>query len=98
MDFFPTTNPLKHIVTNKDLSLVHRELTTLYEGLEERYRNQQFQSERDLVHRTVLEQTEEKIKWMGIFKIVMLLASALIQLWIMKGFLKDRNLPYQPVS
>jgi hypothetical protein len=55
VDFFPATNQLKNMVTNKDISLLSTELTKLYNGLEERYRNQEFQSERDQVHRNVIE-------------------------------------------
>ena len=59
-------------------------------------RNQEFQIERDDIHKLNLEQSENKIKWAGIVKIVFLLASALIQLYIMKGFFTNSN-PYQPV-
>ena len=61
-------------------------------------RNQQFHIERDEINKNILEKSETKIKWTGIIKIVFLLASALIQLWIMKGFFKSNSVPYQPVD
>jgi hypothetical protein len=60
-------------------------------------KNQEFHMERDEVHKIILEESESRIKWAGIIKIAFLLASALIQLWIMKGFFKQAN-PYQPVN
>ena len=50
------------------------------------------------MHRNVLEETESHIKWLGVLKVFLLLASALVQLWIMKGFLKHKAQPYEPVS
>lgn len=60
-------------------------------------RNQEYQIERDEKHKVNLEDSESKIKWAGIIKIFFLLGSALIQLWIMKGFFTASN-PYQPVE
>lgn len=46
------------------------------------------------MHRQVLEETETHIKWLGVGKVFLLLTSALVQVWIMKGFLKNKAQPY----
>ena len=98
IDFFPSSDPVKSLISKQDLKTIYSELNQLQAALQETYRNQQFQAERDFVHRNVLESTENHIKWLGVLKVFLLLGSALVQLWIMKGFLKNKSQPYEPVS
>jgi|JI6StandDraft_1071083.scaffolds.fasta_scaffold29034_2 hypothetical protein len=98
IDFFPSTDAVKSLITTHDLKAIYSELNRLQGELQETFRNQQFQAERDFVHRNVLESTENHIKWLGVLKVFLLLGSALVQLWIMKGFLRNKVQPYEPVS
>lgn len=98
IDFFPSSDSVKSLITKSDLRAAYSELSALHNSLQESYRNQQFQAERDFVHRSLLESTETHIKWLGVLKVFLLLASALVQLWIMKGFLKHKTQPYEPVN
>ena len=62
------------------------------------YRNQHYQLERDNVHRRILDNTVDSIKITGAIKVGLVALLALIQLWIMKRFLKDdSDNTYQPV-
>lgn len=47
----------------------------------------------------ILQQSDSKIQWLGIGKVVLLLFSAMVQLWIMKGFFKKKegSVSYEPV-
>lgn len=84
------------MIDKKDINLVQEALSEAYQQMESISRNQEYQIERDEKHKVNLEDSENKIKWAGIIKIIFLLGSALIQLWIMKGFFTSSN-PYQPV-
>ena len=97
-DFYQEDDPFKTIIDKKDLRLVFKSLVTTIESMKEVGRNQQFHIDRDEVNKKILEESEVKIKWTGIIKIFFLLASALVQVWIMKGFFKQNSMPYQPVS
>ena len=98
IDFFPSTDAVKSLITTHDLKAIYSELNRLQGELQETFRNQQFQAERDFVHRNVLESTENHIKWLGVLRVFLLLGSALVQLWIMKEFLRNKVQPYEPVS
>ena len=74
------------MIDKKDVNIVQAALAEAYQEMEAISRNQEYQVERDEKHKVNLEDSESKIKWAGIIKIVFLLGSALIQLWIMKGF------------
>jgi dynactin complex subunit len=97
-DFYAENDPLVNIIDKRDLKYIERVLAGVHKSLETISRNQQFHIERDETHKNTLEESESHIKWTGIIKIIFLLSSALIQLWIMKGFFKS-NEPhaYQPV-
>ncbi len=97
-DFYAEDDPLVNIIDKRDLKYVEKVLNGVHATLESISRNQQFHIERDESHKATLEESESSIKWTGIVKIFFLLASALLQLWIMKGFFKTgEGQPYQPV-
>jgi hypothetical protein len=96
-DFYELNDPVRKMIDKKDINLVQGALTEAYNQMESISRNQEYQIERDEKHKINLEDSESKIKWAGIIKIAFLLGSALIQLWIMKGFFTAGN-PYQPVE
>lgn len=98
IDFFDTNDLVKTLITKKDLNQVGVVLREAYTELKSVYRNQQFQIERDKTHKELLEETESKIKYTGIFKVGMLLGSALVQVWIMKRFFNSRSREYQSVA
>ena len=98
VDFFPTTDLIKTLITKKSLNEVGEGLREAFLELKTVYRNQQFQTERDKVHKELLEETEGKIKYSGIFKVLMLLGSALVQVWVMKRFFSSRSREYQSVE
>ena len=98
-DFYSEDAPLVKMIDKRDIKLVEEVLSNVHKSLTTISRNQQFHIERDESHKSTLEDSESSIKWTGIIKIVFLLSSALIQLWIMKGFFKgNSNQPYQPVD
>ena len=97
-DFYSEDDPLVKMIDKKDIKYVEEVLVGVFKGLTEISRNQQYHIERDESHKNTLEQSESSIKWTGIIKILFLLSSALIQLWIMKGFFKNNQHPYQPVE
>jgi hypothetical protein len=97
-DFYAEDDPLVKIIDKRDLKYIEGVLVGVYKSLDTISRNQQFHIERDETHKITLEESESHIKWTGIIKIVFLLSSALIQLWIMKGFFKNNEAhAYQPV-
>lgn len=61
-------------------------------------RNQLYQHERDNVHKTVLEETDVKIVYAGVIKIAVMLASVILQIWIMRGFFKNTGISYTEVA
>ena len=97
-EFYHESDPFKAVIDKKDFHYVLKSLSEAIESMKEVGRNQQFHIERDEVNKEILEKSEVKIKWTGIIKIFFLLASALIQLWIMKGFFKQNSMPYQPID
>lgn len=98
-DFYAENDPLINIIDKRDLKYLEGVLSSVHKSLEAISRNQQFHIERDESHKSTLEESESHIKWTGIIKIVFLLSSALIQLFIMKGFFKNNEAhPYQPVQ
>lgn len=54
--------------------------------------------ERDQVHRNILEETDSKITMTGVIKILVMIGSAALQLWIMRGFFKNSGASYSEVS
>lgn len=98
-DFYSEDDPLVKMIDKRDIKYVESVLGSVFKGLSDISRNQQFHIERDESHKTTLEDSESSIKWTGIIKILFLLSSALIQLWIMKGFFKNnQSQAYQPVE
>lgn len=99
LDFYAENDPLINIIDKRDLKYLEGVLGSVHKSLESISRNQQFHIERDESHKATLEESESHIKWTGIIKIIFLLSSALIQLFIMKGFFKNNEVhPYQPVQ
>lgn len=97
-DFYSDEDPLVNIIDKRDIKILEGVLGGVYGSLQNISRNQQFHIERDESHKDTLELSESHIKWTGIVKIVFLLSSALVQLWIMKGFFKSNQpQPYIPL-
>ena len=98
-DFESDEDPFVKIIDKKDLAILEDILSQVHRIMKTISLNQQFHIERDDAHKTTLEESESHIKWTGIVKIVFLLTSALLQLWIMKGFFKNSGgQSYHPVQ
>lgn len=96
-DFYHDEDPLVNIIDKRDIRILEEALGRVHGSLMNVSRNQQFHIERDETHKDTLQEAESHIKWTGVIKIVFLLASALLQLWIMKGFFANTH-PYEPVA
>jgi dynactin complex subunit len=96
-DFYHDEDPLVNIIDKRDIRILEEALGKVHGSLMNVSRNQQFHIERDETHKDTLQVAESHIKWTGVVKIVFLLASALLQLWIMKGFFANTH-PYEPVA
>lgn len=55
IDFYPEQDPLKNLITKKEMKTVEGALIQVYKEIQQTHQNQQFQTERDIVHRTALE-------------------------------------------
>lgn len=98
MDFFLARDPLRALVTKHHIATVEEVLNHAAEGMATVARNQLYQIERDSVHKAMLEETESRIGWTGLIKIVVLIVAALMQIWIMRGFFKASGMSYSEVA
>lgn len=97
-NYFLATDPIRSLITKSDVATVEKSLTEAVNNLNTVSRNQLYQHERDNVHKTLLEETDEKIVFVGIVKIAVMLISAVLQIWIMRGFFKNTGTSYSEVA
>jgi hypothetical protein len=98
MDFFLDNDPIHSLITKHHIAELEEVLNHAATGLATVGRNQLYQIERDTVHQGLLEETDNKISWTGIIKIAVLIISAMVQIWIMRGFFKASGMTYSEVA
>ena len=98
MTFFLTKDPIYSLITKHHIATLEEVLSNAADGLRTVGRNQLYQIERDNVHQGLLEETDNRISWTGIIKIVVLVVSALVQIWIMRGFFQANGMTYSEVA